>query len=85
MLSISKKRNMFVTEHYLSGIVEDYGKHSVSTDRGTWYPQTCRFLKLKHRLHSPFEKSIIKGTIQFIKYRTEFLMTIFHVERKIVN
>ena len=43
----------------------------VSTDGGTWYPQACRFLKLKHHLHSPFEKSIIERTIQYIKDRTE--------------
>ena len=24
-----------------------------------WYPQACKFLKLKHHLHSLYEKSII--------------------------
>ena len=39
----------------------------------TWIPpQACQFLKLKHHLHSPFEKSIIiERTIQDIKDRTE--------------
>ena len=39
----------------------------------TWIPpQACQFLKLKHHLHSPFEKSIIiERTIQYIKDRTE--------------
>lgn len=31
----------------------------ISTDDGTWYPQACKFLKLKHHLHSLYEKSII--------------------------
>ncbi len=53
---ISKERNMFVAKHLLSGVVEEYGKHPVSTDCGdTWYSQAYRFLKLKHHLHYPFE------------------------------
>lgn len=37
-LSISKERNMFVTERFIDGLVKVYGKHSVSTDGGgTWY------------------------------------------------
>ncbi|MDN5868046.1 MAG: hypothetical protein L0H55_11715 [Candidatus Nitrosocosmicus sp.] len=67
----SKERNMFVAERFLSNIRRDYGKHPVSTDGGTWYPQACRFLKLRHHLHSPFEKSRIERKIQYIKYRTE--------------
>ena len=70
-LSISKERNMFVAERFLLTVVKDYGKRPVSTDGGTWYPQACQFLKLEHHLHSPFEKSIIERTIQYIKDRTE--------------
>jgi putative transposase len=70
-LSISKERNTFVAERFLSNIVRDYGKHPVSTDGGTWYPMACRFLKLKHHIHSPYEKSIIERTMQYIKDRTE--------------
>ncbi len=59
-LSISKERNMFVAERFLSSIVKESGKHpTVSTDGGTWYPQTCKFLKLKPSLHSSYEKSLI--------------------------
>jgi putative transposase len=37
-----------------------------------WCPQACRILKIKHRLHSSYEKSIIiERTIQSIKDRTE--------------
>ncbi len=70
-LSISKERNMFVAERFLGGIVKIFGKHMVSTDGGTWYPQGCQFLKLDHHLHSSFEKSLIERTVQYIKDRTE--------------
>ena len=69
--SISKERNMFVAERLLSNVVKEYGKHPVSTDGGTWYPQACRFLNIEHHLHSHFEKSIIERTIQYIKDRIE--------------
>ena len=70
-LSISKERNMFVAERFFLDLVKNYGKHPVSTDGGTWYPQACRFLKLNHHLHSPFEKSLIERTMQYVKDRTE--------------
>jgi putative transposase len=69
--SISKERNMFVAEKFLYNITEDYGKHPISTDGGTWYPQACKFLKLKHNIHSAYEKSIIERTMQYVKDRTE--------------
>jgi putative transposase len=62
---------MFVAERVLSEVVNKYGSHSVSSDGGTWYPQACKFLKLKHHLHSHYEKSIIERTMQYIKDRTE--------------
>ncbi len=34
-LKISKERNMFVAERFMSGLVKNYGKHHVSTDGGT--------------------------------------------------
>ncbi len=36
-----------------------------------WYPEACNFLRLKHILHTPFEKSIIERAIEYIKDRTE--------------
>jgi len=84
-MSISKERNMFVTEHFLSNIVEKYGEHPVSTsDGGTWYPpQACKFLKLNHHIHSSYEKSIIiERTIQYIKDRTESFDDYFPCRRK---
>jgi putative transposase len=69
---ISEERNMFVAENFISSLVSTYGKHTVYTDGGTWYPQACNFLHLKHRLHSPLEKSLIERVMQYFKDRTEF-------------
>src|SRR3954453_23440718 len=71
VINISKERNMFVAERFLDGVTKEYGRHPVSTDGGTWYPQACKFLKLQHHLHSSFEKSLVERTIQYIKDRTE--------------
>jgi putative transposase len=69
-ITISKERNMFVAERLLSKIVVEYGKHLVSSDGGIWYPpQSCKFLKLQHHLHSTYEKSIIERTMQYVKDR----------------
>ena len=73
---------MFVAERFLSNISRGYGKHPVSTDGGTWYPQACRFLKLKHHLHSPLEKSLIERTMQYIKDRTESFDDYFPCRKK---
>ena len=70
-LSISKERNMFVAERFISDLIKGYGRHPVSTDGGTWYPMACKFLKIKHHIHSSYEKSLIERTIQYIKDRTE--------------
>ena len=68
---ISKKRNMFVAKRFLSQVINKYGYHPVSTDGGTWYPQACKFLNLPHQLHSPYEKSLIEITMQYVKDRIE--------------
>ena len=70
-LNITKERNMFVAERFLDDLVKIHGKHCISTDGGPWYPQACRFLNLKHHLHSSLEKSLIERTMQYIKDRTE--------------
>ena len=46
---------MFVAERFLLDVVKEYGEHLVFTDGGTWYPKACRFLKLDHHNHSPYE------------------------------
>ena len=44
---------MFVAENFIRSLVDKYGKHTVYTDDGTWYPQqACTFLHLKHRLYT---------------------------------
>jgi len=69
--TISQERNMFVAERFIGGLVKRHGQHPISTDGGTWYPQACKFLKLDHHIHSPFEKSVIERIMQYIKDRTE--------------
>ena len=81
-LSISKERNMFVAERFLDSLIKMHGKHPVSTDGGTWYPQACRFLKLGHHLHSSLEKSLIERTMQYIKDRTECFDDYFPCRQK---
>jgi putative transposase len=73
---------MFVAEHFLSNVIEEYGEHSVSMDGGTWYPQACMCLKLKDHLHFPYEKSIIERTMQYIKDRTEVFDDYFPCRKK---
>ncbi len=46
-LSISKERNMLIAEKFISDLVKAHGKHPISTDGGTWYPQACRFLNTR--------------------------------------
>ena len=57
-IDVSFERAMLVAERFIASLINRHGRHPVSTDGGTWYPQACRFLKLKHHLHSPFEKSL---------------------------
>ena len=71
-ISVSKERNMLIAERFISSLTKGYGKHSIFTDGGTWYPQACQFLKLNHHhIHSSYEKSLIERTMQYIKDRTE--------------
>jgi putative transposase len=68
---ISFERIMLVAERFISSLINRYGKHSVSTDGGTWYPQACIFLKVEHHTHSDLEKSLIERTMHYIKDRTK--------------
>ena len=44
----------------------------VYTDGGTWYPEACNVIGLKHYLHSSFEKSLMERVNQqYFKDRTE--------------
>jgi putative transposase len=68
---ISRHRDMIVAEAFLRSLVKIYGKHIVYIDGGTRYPEACISLGLEHRLHSPYEKSIVERTIEYLKDRTE--------------
>ena len=81
-IDISFERTMLVAERFIASLINTYGKHPVSTDGGTWYPQACKFLKLKHHTHFPFEKSIIERTMQYIKDRTEGFDDYFPCRKK---
>ncbi|MGE0243511.1 MAG: DDE-type integrase/transposase/recombinase [Nitrososphaeraceae archaeon] len=50
-IHISTERNMFVAENFIRSLVSKYGRHTVYTDGGKWYPQACNFLNLKHHLY----------------------------------
>ena len=76
-IHISKSRNMLIARQFLQSLIIKYGKHSVYTDGGTWYPEAYKVLNLKHYIHSPLEKSLIERVMQYFNDRTEsFLMTI---------
>jgi putative transposase len=67
---VSRHRNMLVAESFLRSLIKIYGKHTVYSDGGSWYPEAFSYLGLKH-LHTSFEKSIIERTIEYFKDRTE--------------
>jgi hypothetical protein len=49
---------MFLAEHFLPDVVEEYVVHPFSTDGGTWYPtQACQFLKLEYHIHLHLRKA----------------------------
>jgi putative transposase len=81
-IDVSFERAMLVAERFIASLINRHGKHPVSTDGGTWYPQACKFLKLKHHLHSPLEKSLIERTMQYIKDRTEGFDDYFPCRKK---
>jgi putative transposase len=62
---------MIVVEKFIRSLIEKYGKHTVYTDGGTWYPEVCNVLRLKHCLHSPLKKNLIERVMQYFKDRTE--------------
>ena len=52
---------MLVTQLFLKSLIKNYDKHAVYSDGGTWYTEACNSLGLEHKLHSPFENSIIES------------------------
>ena len=62
---------MLVAEKFIRSLVSKYGKHTVYTYGGTWYPEAYNVLRLKHYLHSSFEKSLMERVNPYFKDRTE--------------
>ncbi|HEX5519680.1 MAG TPA: DDE-type integrase/transposase/recombinase [Candidatus Nitrosocosmicus sp.] len=81
-IDISFERSMLIAERFIAFLIKRHGKHPVSTDGGTWYPQACKFLKLEHHIHSSYEKSLIERTMQYLKDRTESFDDYFPCKRK---
>jgi len=79
---ISRHRNMIVVESFLRSLIKIYGKHIVYSDGGTWYPEACISLGLEQRLHSPYEKNIVKRTMEYLKDRTEVFDDYYYPCRK---
>jgi hypothetical protein len=77
---ISRLRNMLVAVHFLYSIVEKYGVHTIYSDGASWYPEACTSLNLLHRLHSPYEKSILERAIEYVRIEQNNLMIVTLVE-----
>jgi putative transposase len=81
-IHISQARNMLILSSFLESLVEKYGRHIVYSDGGTWYPEACNVLGLKHYLHSPLEKSFIERVIQYFKDRIEIFDDYYPCSKK---
>jgi len=42
-----------------------------TADEGVWYPDACKSVGLEHRIHTPYEKSLMERVNQYLKDRTE--------------
>jgi putative transposase len=74
---------MILDESFLRFLIKIYGKHTVYNDGGTWYPQACSYLGIKHLVHTSFEKSIIERTIGYFKDRTKTFEDYYPCKHKI--
>ncbi|MGA9171490.1 MAG: hypothetical protein WBZ20_15230 [Nitrososphaeraceae archaeon] len=88
-INISKERNILLAERFISSLVGIHGQHPSSFHRWRYLvstAQACKFLRLLHHIHSPYEKSIIiEGIMHYIKkIEPNALTTIFLAERRIV-
>jgi putative transposase len=69
--TFQKKETCLLLKSSFRSLVENYGKHTVYTDGGTWYDEAYNVLRLKHYLHLPFQKSLMERVNQYFKDRTE--------------
>ena len=61
---------MPIAERFVRSLVEKYGKHTVYTDGGTWYPEACNVLRLKLSIFF-FSEEFDGRVNQYFKDRTE--------------
>ena len=69
----SQKREIYACcwEIYLISSIKVWKTYCIYTDGGTWYNEACNVLRLKHYLHSPFQKNLIERVNQYLKDRIE--------------
>jgi hypothetical protein len=82
---ISRHRNMLVAESFLKSLIKVYGRHAVYSDGGSWYPEACNSLRLKHILHTSFEKSVIERAMEYVKDRTEDFDDYYPCRKRVVD
>jgi len=73
---------MLVAGKFIESLIGKYGKHPVYSYGGTWYPEACNALGLRHYLHSPYEKSIVERMNQYFKDRIEGFDDCYPCNRK---
>ncbi len=73
---------MLVAGKFLESLIGKYGRHVVYSDGGTWYPEVCTVIGLKHYLHPPYEKSIVERVNQYFKDRIEGFDDCYPCNRK---
>jgi putative transposase len=56
---------LVAAESFLRSLIKSYGKHTVYSDGGTWYPEACKSLELKRIFHSSYEKSMVERTMGY--------------------
>lgn len=71
MMHLSLERTLLVCYFFLKGVRARYGCKPILTDGALWYPDACRWLRLKHSVYPVEEKNLIERFIQIVKDRTE--------------
>jgi putative transposase len=71
-ISFEERSILVAAERFLQELVRRYGKHPVSTDGVTRYPQGCKFAKIKHIIFSHEMREIsLSEQFNTFKDRTE--------------
>ena len=59
----SEEKNMLVAEKFIRSLVDNYGRDPIYTEAGTWYPEACNVIGLKHKPSSLISSCVISDTI----------------------